>query len=165
MNKIFRALSLPLLLALAASTLLCSCASAKKEHPLGYIKKADDYHLKPGVRLITEDKMILFDYMHHIYGAVEAEEYLERYGHYITVSWRGVDKSANVVLRLEYRQSTTGAELFTKEIIPDKVRGRNSSEFRVTGAEYKEGGPLSGWRVLLEVNGQVVDEYQSFLWK
>ena len=37
-------------------------------------------------------------------------------------------------------------------------------EFTVIGDEYKEGGKITAWRVLLIENGRAVGLYQSFLW-
>lgn len=164
MNNFSRVLGLPLFLALAALLLLSSCASAKKQHPMGFIKKANDYHLQPGVRIETDDPMIRFEYMHRIYGAVESADYRDQYGHYITAYWQGVEKGSDVVIRLEYRQAKTGATLQTLDSTPDKVRWRNTTDFQVTGAAYTEGGPLTSWRVVLVVNGQEADVFESFLW-
>lgn len=132
---------------------------------MGHITKANDYHLKPGVRIETDDPMIRFEYMHRIRGAVESEEYLERYGHYFTVFWQGVDKGSDVTVRLEYRQSNTGGKLLTLESQPSKVKWRNTTEFEVTGEAYTQGGPVTAWRAVLIVDGQEADEFRSFLWQ
>ncbi len=170
MNKIF-SVSNPTLavLAVAAQALLLlsltSCSSAKKQHPMGYLSKANIYHLEPGMRVETEDPMIRFEYMRHIRGAVENQEYIDRYGHYITAFWEGVDKSASVTVRLEYRQAKTGAKLFTIDSTPEKVRGRNTTDFAVTGESYAANGPVTAWRVVLLVNGAEADVFESFLWQ
>ncbi len=165
MNNFSRVLGLPLFFALAALLMLSSCASAKKQHPVGYIKKADNYHLKPGLRIDTDDRMIQFEYSHRIHGAIETSDYEARYGHYITVHWRGVEKGADVKLRLEYRQAKTGDELIVLESTPGKIRWRNTSDFEIVGDAYEEGGPITSWRVVLLVNGQEADVFESFLWK
>jgi hypothetical protein len=165
MKNLFRVPGLALLLLAVVLISLSSCASAKKEHPMGFISKANNYHLEPGVALDTEDQMIRFEYMHHIRGAVESEDYIDRFGHYVTVFWKGVDKSATVSLRLEYRQSLTGVTVMTKEMAPDKVRWKNTTDFEVVGEEYAQGGPITAWRVILLVNGAEADVYESFLWQ
>ena len=72
MKNLFCVPRLALLFAAVALLSLSSCASsAKKEHPMGRISKANIYHLEPGVRIETEDQMIRFEYMHRIRGAVE----------------------------------------------------------------------------------------------
>lgn len=165
MNNFSRVLGLPLFFALAALLMLSSCASAKKQHPLGHISKADNYQLKAGTRIETDDPMIRFEYRHRIHGAVETEDYENRYGHYFTVHWAGVEKGSDVKIRLEYRQSKTGAKLNVLESVPGKIRWRNTSDFEVLGKAYEVGGPVSSWRVVLLVNGQEADVFESFLWK
>ena len=132
---------------------------------MGRITKGNIYHLEPGVRIETEDQMIRFEYMHRIRGAVESEDYLARYGNYITVWWQGVEKGSDVSVRLEYRQSRSGSKVMTKEMVPDKVRWKNTTDFEVVGEEYTENGPVTGWRAVLLVNGAEADVYESFLWQ
>lgn len=165
MNNLFQVPRLVLLFAAVALLSLSSCASAKKEHPMGHISKANIYHLEPGVRIETEDQMIRFEYMHRIRGAVETEDYQKRYGNYVTVFWQGVDKSSTVSVRLEYRQSKTGSKVMTKEMTPDKVRWKNTTDFGIIGEDYKANGPVTGWRAVLLVNGAEADVFESFLWQ
>lgn len=165
MINLLRVPAVFLLFAAVALLSLSSCASAKKAHPMGYISKANIYHLEPGVRIDTEDQMIRFEYMHRVRGAVESQEYADRYGHYITVWWEGVPKGSEVSLRLEYRQSKTGSEVLTKELIPETVRWKNTMDFEIVGGEYAENGPVTGWRVILLVNGAEADVFESFLWQ
>jgi len=165
MKNLFRVPYLALLFVAVALLSLSSCASGKKQHPMGYISKANIYHLEPGVRIETEDQMIRFEYMHRIRGAVESTDYLARYGNYITVFWQGVDKSSNVSVRLEYRQAKTGSTVMTMEMTPDKVRWKNTTDFEVVGEVYTQNGPVTGWRAILLVNGAEADVYESFLWQ
>lgn len=132
---------------------------------MGYISKANIYHLEPGVGVETEDQMIRFEYMHLVRGAVESADYQARYGNYITVWWQGVAKGSEVSVRLEYRQGKSGSELLTKEMVPDKVRWKNTTDFEVIGEEYTANGPITAWRVVLLVNGAEADVFESFLWQ
>ncbi len=132
---------------------------------MGRISKANIYHLEPGVRIETEDQMIRFEYMHRIRGAVESEDYLARYGNYITVFWQGVAKGSEVSVRLEYRQAKSGSAVLTKEMVPDKVRWKNTTDFEIVGEDYTANGPVTAWRAVLLVNGAEADVFESFLWQ
>lgn len=84
----------------------------------------------------TSDAMISFERRHLLHGAVTAEEQRARRGKYFTVLWRAKDASSGIVVRFEYLQAHTGAEVHVQEITVDDVERTNSTKFQVTGRDY-----------------------------
>ena len=153
----------PCLAAVLAAFFAASCASTPKGG-VGTITKVNPYHLRPGERIQTEDRMIRFEQQHRLHGAITSEDFLSRFGHYVTVFWKLEQKGAATV-RLEYTQANTGPTIFTKETTVSDAGHNNTTEFQVVGEEYRQNGPITSWRVTLLVGGESVSENKSFLWK
>ena len=142
---------------------LSSCASGGKG---AHIDKVSKYSLFPGVRLETEDPMIAFERQHRLYGALENEDYLARFGQYFTVFTSLPKGTSDAVVRFEYRAQTTGATVHTQELpVPTRGWGGKKVEFQVVGEDFEELGEVLAWRMVLLVAGEEVAETRSFLWK
>lgn len=118
----------------------------------------DPQYLKP-----TEDEMLIFERQRVNYGAITAVDYGERRGYYFNVSW-SAKRPADITARIEYRLENLGAHVQAKEMRFPFAKGSHVTKFTVIGDEYKEGGKITAWRVLLIENGRAVGLYQSFLW-
>ena len=158
-SRIFLLFALP-----AAALLISSCATKSGSGPAS-ISKVNTYHLRPGMDLQTDDRMIRFEYSHRTYGAISSEDYAARYGNYYTVFWKNENKGANLTLRLEYTQANTGSEVKTLEIPISNAGRRGTSEFQIIGENYATNGPVNSWKVTLLQGDQVIAEDKSFLWK
>ncbi len=154
---------LPLIsLWLAVVTLfLTSCTVPTGAH----ITKVNPYHLRPGVQPTTEEDMIDFEYRRKVRGAVTAEDYYDRYGNYFTVFWRTDRRDLPVTIRLEYRQASTGPRIFALEHLCEAPTRSNTTEFRIVGDEYAQGGAVTQWKASIMQDDVVVDEFKSFLWQ
>jgi hypothetical protein len=111
----------------------------------------------------TADQMLAFERQRINFGAVNQYDRQQRQGHYFTFFWRA-KRSADVTVRLEYRQAQLGAYVQAKELFYRKVRGTVQSDFRVIGDDYLQDGKITAWRALLIENGRIVGLNQSFLW-
>lgn len=118
----------------------------------------DPRFLKP-----TEDQMLIFERQRVNYGAITATDYVERQGYYFNVWWRA-QRRADLVLRFEYRQENFASHVQAKELSYAAVKGSVESKFTLIGDEYKEGGKITSWRLLLIEKGRAVGLHQSFLW-
>lgn len=111
----------------------------------------------------TDNQMILFERQRLNYGAITNVDAIERRGYYFNVWWRA-KRTADITLRLEYRQENLGSHVQAKEVRYPAANGSLESKFTVIGDEYKESGKLTAWRLLLIEKGRAVGLYQSFLW-
>jgi hypothetical protein len=151
--------------ALPALALLTVSCGTTDTGGVAQITKVNPYHLKPGMFLQTEDQMIAFEQMHHLHGAVTAEDYNNRFGHHFTVFWKTESKGAPFTVRVEYTAANTGSTVHTKEVAIASAKGRNTTNLSVTGAEYTQNGAINSWRALILSGGQTVSEFKSFQWK
>jgi hypothetical protein len=88
----------------------------------------------------------------------------QRFGNYFDFFWR-IKRSADVTVRLEYRQEKLHAHVQAQELAYQDVRGSQKTEFRVVGDDYFDGGRVIAWRCLLITGGKIVAENRSFLWE
>ena len=145
--------------------LLASCSSSDNGNGLATISKVNPYHLQPGKRIETQDRMIRHEQKYHLHGAIATEDFLERYGHYYTIHWSTKDTGTPVTVRLDYTQGNTGPTVHSIETEVASPRRNNATKFRVTGTEYETNGPITSWKVSLIVGGQTASESKSFLWR
>lgn len=118
----------------------------------------DSQALKP-----TANKMIKFQREQVDFGAVTEFDRLQREGHYYTFFWRA-KRTADLTVRLEYRQTNLGPFVLAKEVDYPAARGSHHTKFQITGDDYREDGRVTQWRVLLIENGRIVGLTQSYLW-
>ena len=111
----------------------------------------------------TTSDMLRFERERMFYGAVAATEIEAREGHYFAFWWRA-ERTANVTVRLEYRQANLGAYVQAQEVDVPAARGTLETQFKVVGDNYFQDGKVIAWRALLIENGKVVALTQSFLW-
>ena len=126
-------------------------------------RKVTKFLNDPRFQKPTEDQMILFERQRVNYGAITSTDYVERMGYYFNVWWRA-KRQADLILRIEYRQEKLASHVQAKELSYPAAKGTVQSKFTVIGDEYKEGGKITAWRLLLIENGRAVGLHQSFLW-
>jgi len=107
--------------------------------------------------------MVKFERERMNYGAVSNNELMAREGHYFDFWWRS-ERTANVTVRLEYRQQNLGAYVQAQEVDVPAAHGTIETKFKVAGDDYHQDGRVIAWRALLIENGKVVALTQSFLW-
>ncbi|MEI6352025.1 MAG: hypothetical protein WCP06_13075 [Verrucomicrobiota bacterium] len=107
--------------------------------------------------------MMAFEPQHYNYGTTYKEERAERNGHYFKFWWRA-QRTANLTVRLEYRQQNLGAYVQAQEIDVPAAKGTIETKFQVTGDDFNDDGQVLAWRALLIENGKIVALTQSFLW-
>jgi hypothetical protein len=127
-------LSLPGLLAAAGLSALgfapeSACAQTE-------IRKVNYTDLTFDRPLLTSDPMITFERQRLLHGAITAEDYRERRGRYFTVLWKTEDRSPGLVVRLEFLQANTGAQVHVREFVPESIERKNSTEFRIIGKDF-----------------------------
>ncbi len=164
---------------LLAAAVLSACTTPKeplRQLPIAYanvvpLALSDDFEIRKVTKFLndpryqkpTTDQMLIFEWQRVNYGAVTAVDFAERRGYYFNVWWHA-KRRADIVLRLEYRQEKLGSHVQAKEVSYKASKGTVQSKFTLIGDEYKEGGKLTAWRLLLIENGRAVGLYQSFLW-
>jgi hypothetical protein len=149
-------------IALAACA-FSSCSTTSKG-PGGAITKVNPYHLQPLERPRGVDPSVSFERTYRLYGAVSLAEQLERAGHYYTIHWKVDDRTQPVTVKFEYRQKNTGLTVKVKEIQADTIKRHNTTEFTVTGSDYRSEGPVTAWRVSLMRGKELLASSESFLW-
>ena len=118
-----------------------------------------------GVLRPSDEPSLAFERQHLLYGAISGSDIRNRYGNYFTFFWRA-KRTANLTMRLEYRQVRLGAYLQAREIEYPNAKGNFTSHFQITGDDYNEGGKVVQWRaVLIEDHRVIVGLTQSYLWR
>ena len=112
----------------------------------------------------TESEPILFERQRMAFGALDSTDIQQRFGNYFTFFWR-TSETADVTIRLEYRQTALGNYVMAMERYYPEARGSHRSEFQVTGDDFLEFGRVTAWRALLVVDGRIVALRQSFMWR
>jgi len=115
--------------------------------------------LEPG-----QDRYVEFERKRALYGAITPSDQRERYGNYFTFMWES-KRSADVVVRLEYRQQSLGPMVQTKEISYRAAFGHQITRFQVTGDDYLQYGRVLAWRATILEGGKVAAETRSYLWR
>jgi hypothetical protein len=128
------------------------------------IRKIKRFYLSPAEWEPTTSQAANFERRHYLWGAVSAQEIRAISGNYLDVFWRASER-ADVTVRLEYRQLGSGSLVSAQELYYPAARGSYTSKFSVIGDEFLEFGRVSAWRVLLIVDGKIVNFRQSFLWR
>lgn len=142
-----------------------SCSSTSDSGSIATITKVNPYHLQPGQRIITDDRMIAFEQVHHYHGAITAEDFVNKFGHYFSIFWKTTAKGSDVTVKLEYTQANTGATIHVKEVAVANPKSRNTTKIEVIGEEYAKNGPVTSWNASIISGGQAIAEFPSFLWK
>ena len=115
-------------------------------------------------RGISRTPVIEAEAAYRLHGAVSALEQRRRYGHYFDFFWRA-KRRANVTVRLEYRQERLRAFTQGREVVYPNAKGSYKTAFAVIGDDFFNDGRVLAWRCLLIVDGQIVAEDRSFLWR
>jgi len=111
----------------------------------------------------TTSDVVNFERERMHFRAISGTEILAREGHYFDFWWRSA-RSANVTVRLEYRQQNLGAYVQAQEVEVPAAQGTIETKFQVVGDSYHQEGKVIAWRALLIENEKVVALTQSFLW-
>lgn len=111
----------------------------------------------------TNNQMLVFERQRINFGAVTQVDRQQRFGHYFTFFWR-TDRTADLTIRLEYRQENLGALVQAREVSYPKAKGSQKTDFAIIGDDYREDGKITAWRAVLIENGKIVALNQSFLW-
>lgn len=156
---------------------LCSCATTgpatKLEKanvlPLALndnfqFRKVKLYYYNNMPQPITTSEPVNFERLRMNWGAVNSYDRNRRYGNYFTFFWRN-SETADVTVRLEYRQAALGNYVAALERYYPGARGSHQSDFEVVGDDYLEFGRVTAWRVLLIVDGRIVGLRQSYMWR
>lgn len=114
-------------------------------------------------RSIIPNRMIEFKRDRKLRGAIGRLEEYERFGEYFTFFWH-VENPADIRVRLEYRQSKLGDYVQAREIAYSGASGTVKTDFRITGDDFANDGPVTSWRALLIENDRVVALKTSYLW-
>lgn len=128
------------------------------------IRKIKRFLFEPSEFEFTASEAAAFERRFYAWGAVDSNETNARRGNYYDIYWR-TSRTADVTVRLEYRQLGLGNTVNAQELYYPATKGSRRSQFRVTGDAYLEFGRVSAWRVLLIVEGRIVAFRQSFLWR
>jgi len=116
------------------------------------------------VQQTTVSEYANFERQRATWGAIDGIEAAARNGNYFALFWRSRE-TADVTVRLEYRQAGLANYVMAQERYYPATRGSRKSEFEVTGDQYLENGRVTAWRALLIVDGRIVAFRQSFMWR
>lgn len=144
--------------------LVLGACSSSVTGPGGKITKVKYYHLQAGVPAVTQVQAVNFEREHYLYGAVTAEQIMNRFGHYYTIFWKLTDRTGPVKVRLDYRLAASGLKIYTKEVVVENVRRANITEFAVNGAEYQKHGRVTMWKASILRGKEELVSQKSFLW-
>ena len=113
---------------------------------------------------VVQAASITFERQYRLFGAVTKLDQHQRFGNYFDFFWRA-KQSADIIMRLEYRQEKLHAHVQAQEISYANIRGHHKTEFKVIGDDYFDGGRVIAWRCLMIQDGKIVAEDRSFLWE
>lgn len=105
-----------------------------------------------------------FERTYRLHGAITEADRNQRYGHYMDFFWRA-KRTANITIRLEYRQEKLRSFVQAREISYPNASGNMKTEFTIIGDDYLQDGRITAWRCLLIENGKIVAENRSYLWE
>ncbi|MEY2555556.1 MAG: hypothetical protein QOF93_700 [Verrucomicrobiota bacterium] len=111
-----------------------------------------------------QDASIRFERQYRLFGAVTKLDQRERTGNYFDFFWKA-RRSADLTMRLEYKQEKLHAHIQAQEISYSNARGSQKTEFKVVGDDYFDDGRVTAWRCLLIENGRIVAETRSYMWE
>jgi hypothetical protein len=112
----------------------------------------------------VQEASITFERQYRLFGAVTKLDQHQRFGDYLDFFWQA-RRSADVTVRLEYRQEKLHAHVQAQEISFANVRGSRKTEFKVIGDDYFDNGRIIAWRCLLIESGRIVAENRSYMWR
>ncbi|MEY2544835.1 MAG: hypothetical protein QOE81_2296 [Verrucomicrobiota bacterium] len=112
----------------------------------------------------VQDASIRFERQYRLFGAVTRLDQRERMGNYFDFFWKA-RRSADLTVRLEYRQEKLHSHVQAQEISYSNARGSHKTEFKVVGDDYFDDGRVTAWRCLLIENGRIVAETRSYMWE
>jgi hypothetical protein len=112
----------------------------------------------------VQDTSITFERKYRLFGAVTKLDQHQRFGNYFDFFWRA-KRTADLTVRLEYRQEKLHAHVQGQQISYANVHGNHKTEFRVVGDDYFDDGRVIAWRCLLIENGKIVAETHSYTWE
>ena len=112
----------------------------------------------------VQDASIRFERQYRLFGAVTRLDQRERMGNYFDFFWKA-RRTADLAVRLEYRQEKLHAHVQAQEISYSNARGSYKTEFKVVGDDYFDDGRVTAWRCLLIENGRIVAETHSYMWE
>src|SRR5436853_1043763 len=112
----------------------------------------------------VQDASIRFERQYRLFGAVTRLDQRERMGNYFDFFWKA-RRSADLTVRLEYRQEKLHSHVQAQEISYSDARGSHKTEFKVVGDDYFDDGRVTAWRCLLIENGTIVAETHSYMWE
>lgn len=112
----------------------------------------------------VQDASLRFERQYRLFGAVTKLDQRERFGNYFDFFWKA-RRTANLTVRLEYRQEKLHAHVQAQEVFYPNARGSNKTEFKVVGDDYLDDGRVTAWRCMLIENGRVVAEKHSYMWE
>jgi hypothetical protein len=112
----------------------------------------------------VQDASIRFERQYRLFGAVTRLDQRERMGNYFDFFWKA-RRSADLTMRLEYRQEKLHSHVQAQEISYSNARGSHKTEFKVVGDDYFDDGRVTAWRCLLIENGRIVAETRSYMWE
>jgi len=112
----------------------------------------------------VQDASIRFERSYRLFGAVTRLDQRERMGNYFDFFWKA-RRTADLAVRLEYRQEKLHAHVQAQEISYSNARGSYKTEFKVVGDDYFDDGRVTAWRCLLIENGRIVAETHSYMWE
>ena len=113
---------------------------------------------------VIRDPAVSFEGTYRLHGAVTALDQRRRSGHYFDFFWRA-KRTADVTVRLEYRQLNMRSFTQAREVSYQNVRGNTKTSFAVIGDDFWNDGRVTSWRCLLIENGRIVAEDRSYLWR
>ena len=112
----------------------------------------------------VRDPSIGFEGAYRLHGAVTELDKRRRFGHYFDFFWRA-KRTADVTVRLEYRQQNLRSFTQAREVSYENVKGNTKTSFAIIGDDYWNDGRITAWRALLIENGKIVAEDRSYLWR
>jgi len=160
--------------------ILASCAGAppqpyqvEKPQPLPValdkdfeFRKVLQYFLDPKAKPISGqvNAAVSFERGYRMYGAITALDQHQRFGNYFDFFWQA-RRTADVRVRLEYRQENLHAFVQAREVSYPHARGHYKTEFAIIGDDFFDDGRVISWRATLIVNGRIVATRRSYLWE
>lgn len=150
------------LLMIGGLAVFASCAPSEPR-----IDEVMDLPLKTTERPEWETGLLRANANYMLFGAVAEQDRQNLLGDYYFVTWSDVRPDLPARLVFRYTQARTGSRVLESIVLYQAGRkgGEKHEAFAFNGPDRQADGDILTWKLVLEVDGKVVDSKQSFLWE
>jgi hypothetical protein len=128
------------------------------------IGKISDFLNDPKLTATGRDKVLKQEFAYFNYGAVTKAQAEALMGHYYTVNFTNDGPPADIIIRMDFRQSLSRDKVNTLEVPFKAAKGGYKQRFVIAGEMYRVYGDVNSWRISVVKDGKIVAQKKSYVW-